>query len=69
MPRSSEPKMYSLRSSDQIADEGVIPERKELFRLGMIVVYLDNIRHHDMDDSGTVRQHDQINQYVLSFLE
>jgi predicted esterase len=68
LPRTSRPEIYSLRSSDQPADEGVLPADEELKKFRMTIIKLADSRHNDMDDSGNKDQHQEINRYVLKFL-
>lgn len=63
------PQVYSLRSSDQVADEGVLPTLEEQKRLGMTIISLPHMLHNDMDDHATAEQRQQINDYILSFLQ
>lgn len=67
-PGTSHPKLYSLRSNDQPADEGVLPNAQEQQKFGIKIIQLNHTSHNDMDDSGTAAQHQEINTYVLSFL-
>lgn len=67
-PRTAKPKIYSLRSSDQPADEGVVPTVAEQQKFGMKVIKLRHTTHNQMDDSGNEAQHKEINRYVLYFL-
>ncbi len=67
-PQFSKPKIYSLRSSDQPADEGVLPSLEEQNKLGITIVKLPNTIHNDMDDSGTLEQKKEILNYFLKFL-
>ncbi len=68
LPRTEHPKVYSLRSSDQIADEGVLPTLEEQKKLNMRIVKLPNTIHNDMNDNGTEEQKREINNYIISFL-
>jgi predicted esterase len=68
LPRTSQPKIYSLRSSDQPADEGVLPTVAEQEKFGIKIIKLPNTIHNDMNDSGNKRQKREINAYVLGFL-
>jgi dienelactone hydrolase len=68
-PRTKQPKLYSLRSSDQPADEGVLPTPEEQQRFGITVIKLPATIHNNMDDSGTPAQLKEINQYILQFLK
>lgn len=68
-PHLSKPKIYSLRSSDQPADEGVLPTLEEQKNLGMTIIKLPNTIHNDMNDGGTVDQKKEILDYFLKFLD
>lgn len=67
-PRVSQPKIYSLRSSDQTADEGVLPTIEEQKKFGMTIIRLPNTIHNDMDDDGNDEQKKEIINYFLKFL-
>lgn len=67
-PRTKQPKIYSLRSSDQPADEGVLPTSEEQNTYGMKIIRLKNTTHSNMDNSGNARQKKEINKYMLLFL-
>lgn len=67
-PRTKQPKIFSLRSSDQTADEGVLPTLEEQQKYGISIIPLKNTTHSNMDNSGTEEQKKEINRYVLSFL-
>lgn len=69
LPRTSRPKVYSLRSSDQTADAGVLPSDEEQKRYGIKIIKLAATTHNDMIDFGTQTQHKEINDYVLKFLK
>jgi dienelactone hydrolase len=68
LPRTEHPKVYSLRSSDQIADEGVLPTLEEQEKMNMKIIRLPNTFHNDMNDNGTQEQKKEINNYINSFL-
>jgi predicted esterase len=68
LPRTASPKVYSLRSSDQPADEGVLPNEAEQQKYGIKIIKLPNTIHNDMDDHANNRQRNEIREYVLSFL-
>lgn len=68
-PRTSKPKTYSLRSSDQPADAGVLPTLEEQKTFGMMIIKLPNTIHNDMDDSGTLTQKKEVADYFLQFLK
>lgn len=68
-PHFSKPKIYSLRSSDQPAYEGVLPNLENQKKLGMTIIKLPNTIHNDMDDSGNLDQKKEISDYFLKFLD
>jgi predicted dienelactone hydrolase len=67
-PRVKKPKIYSLRSSDQVADKGVLLDKIEQDIYGVKIIKLEDTKHNDMDENGTPEQRQEINKYVLSFL-
>ena len=69
LPLLSKPRIYSLRSSDQPADEGVLPTLDDQQKFGMTIIKLPNTIHNDMDKSGTLDQKNEILTYILKFLE
>ena len=68
LPRTNIPKIYSLRSSDQPADIGVLPTDEEQKKFNMKIIKLPNTIHNNMDDNANDTQRKEINDYVLSFL-
>jgi dienelactone hydrolase len=70
LPRTKKnPQVYSLRSSDQAADEGVLPTFREGKHLRMTIIPLLLTKHDDMDDSATLTQRHEINEYIFRFLK
>lgn len=68
LPRTAHPKVYSLRSSDQPADEGVLPSADEISKWGMTITPLPTITHNEMDDSANDLQRKEIQNHILTFL-
>jgi predicted esterase len=68
LPRTNKPKVYSLRSSDQPADEGVLPTEEEQKKFGITIIKLPNTLHNDMNDHATTPQRQEIRKYLLAFL-
>jgi len=68
LPRTTNPKVYSLRSSDQPADPGVLPTEAEQKKYGITIIKLPNTIHGDMCDNATDKQREEIRDYVLTFL-
>lgn len=69
LPRSSRPRVYSLRSSDQTADAGVLPTAEEQALYGMKIVALADMPHNSMCNQATAAQRQEINRHVLAFLQ
>ena len=67
-PRISQPKIYSLRSSDQVADEGVLPTNEEQKKFNIRIIQLKNTIHNDMMDSATKKQKKEMNNYIEEFI-
>lgn len=68
LPKSKKVKVYSLRSSDQPADEGVLPTEKETKKYKMKIVKLANTTHNEMDDNANDEQRQEIQKYILTFI-
>lgn len=68
LPIGKIPKVYSLRSSDQLADEGVLPTNDELKKYGIQIIKLQSTTHNQMDNNANEEQRKEINGYILSFL-
>lgn len=69
LPRTQKLKVYSLRSCDQPADDGVLPTKDEQEKFGITIIKLPATLHNDMDDRGTEKQKKEIADYVLKFLK
>jgi hypothetical protein len=68
LPKSKKVKVYSLRSSDQPADQGVLPTEKEAKKYKMKIVKLANTTHNEMDDNANDEQRKEIQEYILTFI-
>lgn len=68
LPRSYNPRILSIRSSDQPADPGVLPTREEQGKYKIRIVTLANTIHNDMCDEGTQAQKEEINTLINSFI-
>jgi dienelactone hydrolase len=66
-PRSTKPKIFSIRSSDQPADPNVLPSPEEQTKYKIKIVKVNTI-HNDMGGMGTEAQKQEINNYILNFL-
>lgn len=69
MPRSSNPRIYSLRGSDYEADPGVLPTVEEQQKYHITIIKLKGITHSDMGHQGSKEQHDIIKQHIYNFLK
>lgn len=67
-PKTKKVKVYSLRSSDQPADEGVLPSEKEIRKYKMTMIKLANTTHNEMNDNANDKQRKEIQKYILTFL-
>jgi hypothetical protein len=61
-------KVCSLRASDQLPDEGVLPNAKQRNKYKVSIVQLENTPHDNMSNIGTESQLSQICSYILRFL-
>lgn len=68
LPKTKKVKVYSLRSSDQPADEGVLPTDKEIKKLGFRIIKLESTTHNEMDDNANTEQRKEIQNHLLTFL-
>ena len=69
LPRVSQPKIYTVRSSDQPADEGVLPTEDEQKEYGITVIRQNDIVHNNMDDDATGPQRKELIDWVMVFLK
>lgn len=68
LPKMKKVKVYSLRSSDQPADEGVLPTKKEVKKFGIKIIKLESTTHNEMDDNATKEQRKEMLHHILTFL-
>lgn len=69
IPRTRKPQILSIRSSDQVADVGVLPTDMEQEKFGVKIIKLSNTIHNDMWDGATEKQKLEINQIINRFLK
>jgi predicted peptidase len=69
LPRADNLEVYSLRSSDFPADEGVLPSSDEQLKYKMKIIMLPNTKHGEMDNDANPEQRKEINNYIMSFLK
>ena len=68
LPVSNHPKVYSIRSSDQPADEGVLPTIEDQKKFSIKIIKLPNTIHNDMGDNANKVQRQEIREYIMGFL-
>ncbi len=69
LPKATNLRVYSLRSTDQLADEGVLPNEKEKKEFKMRLIKLPNTTHDQMDDNANEKQRAEIRSYILKFIQ
>ncbi len=69
LPITKKLKVYSLRSSDQPADAGVLPSIADQKKFAITILKLQNTTHNEMDDNGSEVQREEINKCILLFLK
>ena len=69
LPKTKKVKVYSLRSSDQLADDGVLPTEKEIKKFKIKIIKLANTTHNEMDDNADDEQRKEIQSEILTFLK
>lgn len=68
IPKADHPKIFSIRSSDQPADAGVLPSADEQEKHHIKIVKVNTI-HNDMGGMGTEAQKAEINKYIIDYLD
>ncbi|WP_310394862.1 serine aminopeptidase domain-containing protein [Hymenobacter sp.] len=68
LPRVRRPRLLSLRSSDQRADDGVLPTLVEQTKYRIRIVQLTTTRHNDMWDGATAEQKREMNTVISRFI-
>lgn len=68
LPKNKSIRVLSLRSNDQPADAGVLPDASQQKEYGMSIIPLLHTPHNNMADNGTEAQRDEIRGYVWQFL-
>ncbi len=68
LPRTSTPKLFTLRSNDYPADVGVLPTVQEQ-KAHHITVQFVPINHGNMDDDASFEERKIMNNYIEKYLE
>lgn len=68
LPRTAHPKIYTLRSNDYPADEGVLPAEEEKKKYGITVDFTP-INHGSMDNDATPDEGEYMTQKILEYLK
>lgn len=67
LPRTSNPRIYTLRSNDFPADENVLPTEEEQTKFQITVQYT-NINHSNMDNDATEEERKTIIEFIETYL-
>ncbi|MDQ1087314.1 alpha/beta hydrolase [Siphonobacter sp. SORGH_AS_1065] len=67
LPRTSKPQLFTLRSADYPADDGVLPTDTEAQQLGIRIQFTP-IKHNDMDNDARPTEREYIQNRVLAYL-
>lgn len=68
LPRTRHPKIYTLRSNDYPADEGVLPTEGEQKKYGIMVDFTP-VNHGNMDNDATPEERKYMTQKIIKYLE
>jgi predicted peptidase len=68
LPRALNPKIYTLRSKDYPADEGVLPTVEELKKYGITVQFTE-INHSNMDNDANEIERKYLTTKILEYLK
>lgn len=68
LPRTSTPKIFTLRPKDYPADENVLPTDEELRRYH-ITVQFTNVNHSNMDNDANKTERRYLNTKILEYLK
>ena len=68
LPRTSNPKIFTLRSKDYPADENVLPTNEELKKYDITVQFTD-INHSSMDNDANEIERDYLKTKILEYLK
>lgn len=68
LPRTAFPKIYTIRSNDYPADEGVLPSSEEQKKY-QITVQPTSINHGHMDDKGSQEEKNMLNKLLLEYID
>ena len=60
IPVIKRPIICSIRSSEEVPHEDLLPSKEAIVENNMRIIYLKGIKHKDMDETGTQPQHDKI---------
>jgi dienelactone hydrolase len=68
IPRSSTPRILSIRADQFEADPGVLPGEEEQKKYGIQIIQLKNTRHDDLCDLGNPVAKQKVDSVVMRFL-
>ncbi|MDR0791868.1 MAG: hypothetical protein LBE82_01055 [Chitinophagaceae bacterium] len=68
LPRTRTPQIFTLRSNDYSADEGVLPTNEEAKEYD-IVIEFTNINHSNMDNDANDKERKYMTEKILEYLK
>ena len=68
LPRTSKPKIYTIRSQDYPADEGVLPTEEEIKKYKITIDWAP-INHSQIDNDATPNERKYMTSKILTFLQ
>ncbi len=68
LPRTSKPKIFSLRSNDYPADENVLPTDEEAEKYSIVIEFSD-INHNKMDNDANEKERKYLTGKILEYLK
>ncbi len=69
LPLSSKVKVATIRSSDQPADEGVLPSDEERRKFGVLVLKAESVIHNHMSDAGNPEERKEMLELLSRILD
>lgn len=68
LPRTSHPKIFTIRSNDYPADEGVLPTEEEQKKYGISVEF-SKLNHSNMDNDANAEERKYMTEKILGYLK
>ncbi|MFD2598950.1 serine aminopeptidase domain-containing protein [Sphingobacterium corticis] len=67
LPRTSEPRIFTIRSNDYPADDGVLPNKEEALKYQIAIQFVD-VNHSSMDDDATESERKTLLGFIEQYL-